>query len=655
MASSNEKPFLFSEFPPVSKSAWEEKIKEDLKGADYEKKLIWKSFEGINIKPYYRYDDLSELGWNGDSHYEFPYVKAVKKQGNKWFIRQQIITEDAPDANKTAHDLVENGVTSLDFYLTRKFILNEYTISALLESIPLSSVEINFSGYKAEESAFYLRHYILSGNKNKEIKGTVDFDPIGRLCTKGHFNADNEQWSVDKMLALLNISEDMPHLRIIAVNTRHFINAGSSITQELGYGLAMGVEYLTALTDKGTSLKKAAARIAFNMAVSSNYFFEIAKFRAARLLWDKILGAYDSSCKEPMYIHAETSKWNMSVYDPYVNILRTTTESMSAILAGVDALTVLPFDLPLRNPAGLSNRIARNQQIILKEEAYFDKVIDPAAGSYYIESLTKSIAQSAWDIFLDIQNRGGFVECMKQGIIQAAVSESALKHIQALTTRREVMVGVNQYPDIKEVYHERPQDYTTICCNKFKEDSRLADKNFFIPDECIYCDCEPENCNCSCCNQSNRLVQPLKMLRFAVEIEKIRLQTDLSGKRPKVFLLTVGNTTMRRARAQFTTNFFACAGYETIDNMGFTSVEEGIKKALEKRADIVVLCSSDDEYAELAPEAFKMLNGKAVFVVAGMPPCAEELKSKGIENFIHIRSNIIETLKFYQQKLNIEL
>lgn len=654
MASSKEKPFLFSEFPPVSTAAWEEKIKEDLKGADYEKKLIWKSFEGINIKPYYRYDDISELGWDGDSHQEFPFVKAVKKQSNKWFIRQQIITEDARDANKTAHDLIEKGVTSLDFFLTRKFILNENTITALLQGIPLSSVEINFSGYKAEKSAFFLRHYLFSEDKNKEIKGTVDFDPIGRLCTKGHFNADSEQWWVDKMLELLKMSEDIPHLRIISVNTRHFINAGASITQELGYGMAMGAEYLTVLTDRGIDIDKSAARIAFNMAVSSNYFFEIAKFRAARLLWSKMLSAYDSSCKESMYIHAETSKWNMSVYDPYVNILRATTESMSAILAGVDALTVLPFDMPFKKPAGLSTRIARNQQIILKEEAYFDKVIDPAAGSYYIENLTKSIAQLAWDIFLDIHNRGGFVECMKQGIIQAAVSESALKHLQALASRREVMVGVNQYPAYNEVYHEIPQDYTTHCCNNSGEGNQLADKNFFLPGECLYCDCEPENCNCSCCNQSSRLVQPLKMSRLAVEIEKIRLQTDLGEKRPKVFLLTIGNTTMRRARAQFSANFFACAGYEIIDNVGFTTIEEGIEKAFNEQADIVVLCSSDDEYAELAPEVFRRLDGKAVFVVAGMPPCAEELKSKGIENFIHIRSNILETLKYYQQKLKVE-
>ncbi len=645
---------MFSEFKPVSTSDWEEKIKDDLKGADYEKKLIWKSFEGINIRPYYRSEDLSWIEWNGNSGKEFPYIKAVKQKGNAWFIRQQIITEDAYSANKTALELLEKGVTSLDFFLTRKFVLNKYTISVLLQNIPLPSVEINFSGYKAENSAFYLKQHLLSENKNNEIKGTVDFDPIGRLCTKGHFFADSEQLSVDKLLELLDILRTIPQIRTISVNARHFANAGASITQELGYGLSMGAEYLMILTDKGISINNAAARLAFNMAVSSNYFFEIAKFRAARLLWGKILNAFESSCKETMYIHAETAKWNLSIYDPYVNILRATTESMSAILAGVDALTVLPFDLPFRKPEGLSTRIARNQQIIMKEEAYFDKVVDPAAGSYYIENLTKLIAQTAWEIFLEVQNKGGFIECMKRGIIQAAVGDSAQKHRQALATRREIMVGVNQYPDFNEKYYNKPQDNTTCCCYKSGQANQPANDNYLISDEYRCCDCNPESCNCSCCNETSRLVQPLKLFRVAGEFEKVRLQTDLSRKRPKVFLLPVGNIAMRRARAQFSANFFACAGYEIIDNIGFSELDEGIAKALEKCADIVVLCSSDDEYAYLAPEAFKKLDGKALFVVAGMPPCAEELKSKGIENFIHIRSNILETLNLYQQKLGIE-
>jgi methylmalonyl-CoA mutase len=650
---SKEKKFLFSEFPPVSKSAWEEKIKEDLKGAEYEKKLIWKSFEGIDIRPYYRSEDVKEIGWDGHILHDFPYVKSVKQAANNWYIRQQIITEDADNANKTVHDLIDKGVTSTDFFLTRKFIPNSHALSVLLHNIPFSSVEVNLSGYKVAESVYFLQKYLQASGLSNEIKGTVDFDPIGRLCTKGHFYADSEQLSVDKILGLLEISETMPHMRVISVSARHFANAGASVIQELAFGLALGAEYLIMLTDRGINVNEAAARIAFNMATSSNYFFEIAKYRAARLLWDKILEAFDNSCKEPMYIHAETAKWNISIYDPYVNILRTTTESMSAIVGGVNALTVLPFDLPFRKPEGLSTRIARNQQIILKEEAYFDKVIDPAAGSYYIENLTKSIAKAAWDVFIEVQQKGGFVECMKQGFIQAVVGESAQKHINAMATRREVMVGVNQYPCLNEVYNKKPVDYSMDCCNNSRANVQSVENNCCLPDECLNCDCNQEQCICSCCNETLRLVQPLKLLRAANEFEKIRLQTDFSSKRPKVFLLTIGNPAMRRARAQFSASFFACAGYEIIDNMGFTTIEEGTEKALNEHADIVVLCSSDDEYAELAPEAFKRLDGKAVFVVAGMPPCAEELKMKGIENFIHIRSNILETLKFYQQKLKI--
>jgi len=654
MASSKEYTLLFSEFPPVSSSAWEEKIKEDLKGADYEKKLIWKSFEGINVKPYYRSEDLRAHGWNNNENTEFPYVKIVKQAVNSWFIRQQIITEDADKANKTALDLIDKGVNSPDFFLTSEFIKDEKNVSALLQNLPLHSIEINFSGYKAEESVTFLHKYSQSNVYNNKIKGTIDFDPIGRLCTKGHFYADSEKLSVDKMLGLLELSATMPHLRVISVNARHFVNAGASVTQELAYGLALATEYMAILTDRGVNINEAASKIAFNMAVSSNYFFEIAKFRAARLLWNKILEAFDNSCKEPMYIHAETAKWNLSIYDPYVNILRTATESMSAILAGVDALTILPFDLPFRKPSGLSTRIARNQQIILKEEAYFDKVIDVAAGSYYIENLTKSIAHSAWEIFLEIQQKGGFIECMKQGHIQAAILDSARKHKQALASRREVMVGVNQYPCFNEVYNEKPRDYSMGCCKKSIDKAQPADDQCYFADEYLNCDCNQEHCNCSCCNENMRIVQPLKFFRIAGEFEKLRLQTDFNNHRPKVFLLTIGNVAMRRARAQFSASFFACAGYEIIDNIGFNSVDEGIDKAIETRADIVVLCSSDDEYALYAPETFKKLDGRAILVIAGLPPFENELNSQGISNFIHLRSNLLDTLKLYQQKLGIE-
>ncbi|MDE5856867.1 MAG: methylmalonyl-CoA mutase small subunit, partial [Muribaculaceae bacterium] len=380
-------------------------------------------------------------------------------------------------------------------------------------------------------------------------------------------------------------------------------------------------EWMSALTDAGVSAKEAGCRIKFNMGISSNYFMELAKFRAARMLWAQIVKQYnpecDCACK--MMAHAATSKFNQTIYDAHVNLLRSQTEAMSAALAGVDSITVVPFDTPYKTPDAFSERIARNQQFLLKEESHLDKVVDPAGGSYYVETLTVSIAKEAWKLFIDVVEKGGFFKLVNEGAVQAAVNESNEKRHADMARRKEILLGTNQYPNFNE---------------------KAADK------------IEKDECNCCCGkNGENDPAKSLSLKRQASDFETLRLATEHAAKRPKVFMLTIGNLAMRLARAQFSSNFFGCAGYEIIDNIGFDTVQAGIDAALEKKADIVVLCSSDDEYAEFAPEAFKALNGKAEFVVAGAPACTEELQAKGITNFISVRSNVLETLQAFNAKL----
>jgi methylmalonyl-CoA mutase len=646
---------LFSEFPPVSSAAWEEKINKDLKGEDYEKKLIWKPVEGLTIKPYYRSEDLAGLEYLDVSPGEFPFTRGTKTENNDWLIRQDIWVEDSVKANQKALEIIGKGITSIGFNLTKKNKPTQRFLETLLKEIPLNSVELNFTGYKAEELAGMLTAFLRDNNyDNEDLRGSINFDPLGRLCKKGNFSYDSEELSIKKLLSLVMDIGHLSGFRTICINACYFGNSGSSVVQELAFGLAMGAEYLSILTDRGIQPAEAARKISFNFAVSSGYFMEIARYRAARLLWSTILEAFDPHCKESMHIHAETAKWNLSQYDPYINMLRTTTESMSAILAGVDSLTVLPYDITFEEPSEFAERIARNQQIILKEESYFDKVIDPAAGSYFIENLTDSIAAEAWKLFLEVLEKGGFIAAFKQGFIQMQVNEMAQKRDMAIATRREIMLGTNQYPDFREVYTENPHDHATEYCCTCKEEKFACDEECCCNDKSCNCDCAEENCECSCCSESKRIAAPLKLYRATREFEKLRLRTDLGKTRPKVFMLTVGNLAMRLARSQFSCNFFACAGYEIIDNNGFISVDEGIKIALDTRADIVVLCSSDDEYAVFAPEAYEKLNGRAILVVAGAPSCMEDLKTRGIENFIHIRSNVLETLKQFNQKLSIK-
>ena len=418
---------------------------------------------------------------------------------------------------------------------------------------------------------------------------------------------------------ILDAVKDVPGVRVLSVNSDMLSNAGAYIFQELGFALSWGAEWLTMLTEKGLPVAEITSRVKFNMGVSSNYFMELAKFRAARMLWAQIAkqyGAAEADCK--LAVHASTSKFNQTIYDAHVNLLRSQTECMSAALAGVDSITVTPFDVPYKTPDDFSERIARNQQLLLKEESHLDKVVDPAGGSYYVETLTAAIAAEAWKLFLEIEDKGGFLAAVNNGDVQNAVRESSVKRHTDVARRKEVLLGTNQFPNINEMAAAKIE--TTGC-----------------------------GCGCGCNDSENE--GGLPTARAASDFEALRLATEAAANRPKVFMLTIGNLAMRLARAQFSTNFFGCAGYEIIDNLGFDTVEQGVDEALAKGADIVVLCSSDDEYATLAPEAYKYLAGRAEFVVAGAPACMDELKAAGINDFVHVRCNVLDTLRDFNARL----
>lgn len=615
---------LFEEFPPILTQEWEDKIKTDLKGADYEKKLVWRTIEGFSVRPYYRAEHLKNLKHLKYVPGEFPFVRGNKVKSNEWYIRQNIDVTDPKEANKKALDILMRGIDSLGFDLTEKEELSNNDLANLLKNICLESIELNIMGATAAHPFVdYLKNKITQENINaNEVKGSVCFDPLAHLSLRGNFcKAQDEVFETAK--ALIEKAKSLTKFRTIGVNGEMFSNSGASIVQELGFALSMGNQYLNILTDKGLDVDTVSQNIKFNLGVSTNYFMEIAKFRAARMLWAKIVEAYEPKNNEAakMNIHAVTSKWNQTIYDPYVNMLRGTTESMSAVLAGIESLTVTPFDVSFEKPTEFAERIARNTQIILKEESYFDKVVDPAGGSYYIENLTASIAEHAWSLFKEIEEKGGYIEAFKAGIIQDKVNETANKRNLNIASRKEVILGVNQYPNAEEKM-EAKYDADTILTKNIKREDAIA--------------------------------EPLKPYRGAEEIELLRLKTDQAAKTPKVFLLTIGNPVMRKARAGFASGFFACAGFDIIDNLGFDSVDEGVKAALDQKSDIVVVCSSDDEYPEVAPAIFEKIDNKAITVVAGYPACVDDLKAKGIKHFIHIKSNLLETLKGFQKELGIE-
>ena len=613
MANLKEK--LFTDFPAVSTDEWMAKITTDLKGADFEKKLVWKTTEGFKVNPFYRKENLEGLKTPDVLPGEFPYVRGTKKD-NDWFIRQDIEVKDVKVANAKALDILNKGITSLGFFMEGEVVTKE-NIAALLKDIQPEAIELNFSTRNdtCVKLLNTLTDYFKSQNVNlSAVKGSVNFDPFKAILKKG---VDNCDWNQAKDIFVA--AEALPKFRVLNVTANRFSNAGAYIYQELGYALADGNELLSKLTDAGLDASAVAKKIKFNFGVGTNYFIEIAKFRAARWLWAEIVSAYGADKEAAkINIHAETTTFNMTVFDAHVNLLRSQTEAMSATIANVDSLTVLPFDITYKETDEFAERIARNQQLLLKEESHIDRTVDPSAGSYYIENLTYSVADQAWKLFLETDEKG-FYEALKAGDVQNAIKASADTRFKALATRREALLGTNQFPNFTE---------------------KAGDK-------IILAETLGEGCT-----QGSDLL-PLPSTRLATEFEKLRLATEKAGA-PKVFMLTIGNLAMRLARSQFSSNFFACAGYKIIDNLGFATVEEGIKAALDKEADIIVLCSSDDEYTTYAPEAYKLAEeNHKLFVVAGAPACMEDLKAQGIENFIHVRSNVLDTLRIFNAKLGI--
>ena len=611
---------LFSEFAPVSTEEWMAKITADLKGVPFEKKLVWKTGEGFNVNPFYRAEDIEGLKTTESLPGEFPYVRGTKKD-NDWKVRQNIEVCCFKGANEKALDLLTKGVTSLGFIIKGDEV-NEENIATLLEGICPASVELNFNtcNCKAEKLIGILADYFKGkGVDAEKCYGSVNYDAFKKPLVKGK---ENSEW-VEGAAAVLKAGQALPNYRVLAVNAFLFNNAGAYISQELGYALAWGNELMAKLTEAGFTADEVAKKIKFNFGISSNYFMEIAKFRAARWLWAEIVAAYKPACECAckMVAHAQTSEWNMTVYDAHVNLLRSQTEAMSAALAGVDSITVRPFDKIYQTPDDFSERIARNQQLLLKEECHLDKVVDPSAGSYYVEVLTNSLADVAWKLFLEVEEKGGFSVAVNAGEIQNAVNASNVARKKAVATRREILLGSNQYPNFTEVAADKIQEKGSCCCGGGH------------------------------CGEAT--IPALDFSRGASEFEALRMTTEKSGKTPKVFMLTIGNLAMRLARSQFSANFFGCAGYKIIDNLGFDTVEAGVEAAVKAGAEIVVLCSSDDEYAEFAPAAYKALAGRAEFVVAGAPACADDLKAQGIDQFVNVKSNVLETLKAFNAKLGI--
>ena len=618
-----QKEKLFDIFPPVPTEKWMEKITADLKGADFKKKLVWKTRDGLEVMPFYRQEDLDRLQHKECLPGDYPFVRGSRLADNAWHVRKDITVRDYSEANLRALEILMKGVTSPGFIIDDPETINAENITLLLKGIHCESIELNFtSAGRAKELLAALQAAMKSAGTDMEhINITIAADPLGRLMANGKLCVPVEE-GLEYLAGLAKEAVKVPGFRCINPSGTMFSNAGAGPVAELAFTLSLGNEYMAYLTSHGLSTDSAASLIKFTFGIGPDFFPEIAKLRAARMLWAIIVKGYKPLSEESavMQIHSVTGRWNKTLYDPYVNMLRTQTESMSAALGGSDSITVEAFDVIFRDPDNFSERIARNQQLLLMEESHLDKVADPGAGSYYIEELTAMVAKEAWTIFLETEKEGSFLAAMQKGIIQDKINRAASARKGDVARRREILLGTNQYPNFRE--QNAPE----------ADAGRLFSKETPLPD-----------------GQVTRLIPS----RGAEEFEKLRLDTEHAARRPLAFMLTIGNPAMRRARAQFSSNFFACAGYQVKDNNGFDTAAEGVKAAIEAKADIIVICSSDDEYATVAPEISALVKKQAVVVVAGTPPCMDELKAAGLEHFISVRSDVLETLQMFNRILGI--
>lgn len=616
----NEK--LFGEFPAVSTQEWETTIIADLKGADYQKRLVWKTEEGFDVKPYYRSEDLSKLTCINQLPNEGEFVRGQKTDGNHWEIVQFIKETDLSKANAIAQESINRGANVVCFNASK--VVDAESMKLLLKDIRIEEVGIRFKqvdSYPEFVDLFIneLKHRNINLEK---VTGSIDFDPICYMLLHKSFYVSKDNDLNELIHVVKKVILNIPNFKALTVNTDLIHNSGSTISQEMGYGLAWANEYMAYAIENGISAKNVANTILFSMSVGSNYFMEIAKFRAFRMLWSKIAAQYGVKDDLTIFIHANGSIWNKSLYDPNVNMLRSTTEGMAAVIGGVNSLSLQSYDLVFKNDDDFSRRISRNIQLILKHESYFDKIVDPAAGSYYIESLTDELAQKAWSIFQSTEANGGFIDLGLAGEVKKAVETVAQKRDLDIANRKTTILGTNQYPNPTEFMLDRIEEYNKCYTKEY---------------------------------------EGLKPYRGAKAFEELRLSIEKESKakgiKPSVFLLTIGNLAMRKARASFSAGFFGCAGYEILDNLGFETPQEGVEAALKAKSGIVVICSSDEEYATFAPvvaQSIKAKNSAVKVIVAGNPTeIIDQLKQAGVDDFIHARANVLEKLTAYSKELGV--
>ncbi|WP_111708966.1 methylmalonyl-CoA mutase family protein [Lutibacter citreus] len=583
---------LFSEFPPVSTEQWMERVTADLKGADFDKKLVWKNLTGINIQPCYNIENkitqLKNTGENSQSLVNY----------------RSIAVTTAESGNKLAVKAVEEGMNGVIFQLKENV-----SVATLLNGIDLNTTTVSFE-IKANAVAFATD--LVAFAKDSNLKGYINTGIISNYVTTGSFDASQ----IEVAAELVKLTANFPNFKAITVSGTEYLDSGANQVQEIAYTLNSLVFLIEKLSEKGVEAQTIFNNLNFKLAIGLEYFVEIGKFRAFNSLLAEIAAKYGVT-EVSNTITAKTSIWSKSVTDAETNLLRCTTEAMSAILGNVDGILIDAYDKEFKNPSDFSSRIAGNITTILREESYFGKVSNPVDGSYYIEEVSSKIAEKALVLFQAIEADGGFYAAFENETIQQQIADIRLQKLKLISQRRTPLVGVNKYPNLME----------TVAVDILSEGG--AD--------------------------NSKVLTPR---RASLEIEALRRKTEElvadTNVRPIVQLASFGNLNMRKARAAFAYDFIGVSGFDVHQEESFESAEAAATKSAKSDSHVVVICSSDQDYDESAIafiKAFRAIATDKVLLLAGAPKNMDELTEAGLDGVVNMRSDVLVTLSKIQNKV----
>ncbi|MFW6086615.1 MAG: methylmalonyl-CoA mutase family protein [Myxococcota bacterium] len=683
---------ITDDFPPATKQTWREKAEKDLRGTPLEK-LVTHTIEGLDIDPLYTRDDAVAPDARG-----FP--------GMAPFVRGREVVERATRGWQVCQEHGQPGLEACGVAIERDLargagavwvrlglaqgtrLLTMGDLDRLLRAVKLAETPLYLDpGPDAVPVAAALAGVARArGVSLDALRGGFGCDPLGTLAREGTLSNGLGGAFRDLTELAAWAGDNAPHVRPLLVSTLPYHGAGATAVQELAWAIATGVEYLRRLVQAGASVDEAAQRIVFRVGVGGDFFMEVAKLRAARWLWSKAVAASGGSERaQAMLLHARTSPWTKSQRDPWVNILRATAESFAAAVGGADAVGTSAFDEAIGPSDDFACRVARNTQLVLREEAHLHRVIDPAGGSWYVESLTERLARTAWDAFRDVEREGGMVRALGDGRVRRALDEASSQRLKDIATRRAPFVGVSEYPNLQETPVERshaplPDESPLGRGLPDGDDAARRDRLQTLADITVgRRRVEPGQLMASLVDAAaegvdlfrlgdalrrgkpSRHVEPLQPWRGPEPWEALRDASDAYQKsharRPRVFLANLGAIPEHRARAEFAHNLFSAGGIEPVTNDGFDSVDAAVAAFGEADADLAVICGPDERYPDVVPTLAAALKdaGATAVVLAGKPGDRDAAyREAGVDRFVHVGADVLAILKELHREIGVK-